>query len=501
MINVISKTCEHQECKIRATFNFEGEIKARFCNEHKEIGMINVLAKTCEHQGCKIQPTFNFEGLKKRFCNEHKEIGMIDVKSKTCEHQGCKIRPSFNFEGEIKARFCNEHKKIAMIDIKSKTCEHLGCKTIPTFNFKGQIKKRFCNEHKEIGMVDIKNKTCEHDGCKTRPGYNFEGEIKARFCNEHKEIGMIDVKSKTCEHLGCKTIPTFNFKGQIRFCNEHKEIGMINVKHKTCEHDGCKTRANFGYINQIGTRCARHKLPLMFQNRKVECQEENCLEISEYGKEEPIHCFLHQKKGELCLLGQVCKQCNRENELCNSEQICFTYCRPNELSIMAKKIIKKKEGLVLSYLDKNIKTDIKPIDDRIIDASCVKRRPDRIYDCGSYFVIIEIDEYQHKSYSNSCSYDAKKQELRRMVQIHEALSNGMMPVIFLRFNPDNFRVKDKIQKVNMQKRLEILSKWLLYCLKLDDINKKPIQIKHLFFDEYNESNLNFEHIDDIKKLI
>jgi hypothetical protein len=239
----------------------------------------------------------------------------------------------------------------------------------------------------------------------------------------------------------------------------------------------------------------------MFKNRKSECQEENCKEISEYGKEEPIHCFFHQKEGDMCLLGQICKQCNRENELCNSEQICLTYCRPSEISIIAKKIIKKKESLVLSYLDKNIKTDIKPIDDRIIDPSCVKRRPDRVYDCGSYFVILEVDEHQHKSYSNSCSYDSKKQELRRMSQIHEALSNGMMPVIFLRFNPDNFKVKGKIQKVNMQKRLEILSKWLLYCLNLNTVNIKPLQIKYLFFDEYDETNSKFEYIDDLKKLI
>jgi len=473
----------------------------------------NKILKTCKNrksdkrktnicEQCGIYAIYNFENEKNGICCfNHKEIGMINVLSKKCEYAWCKTLPLFNFEGEIKARFCSEHKEIGMINVKDKKCEYIGCKTIPTFNFKGEKKRRFCNEHKEIGMINVLSKVCEQENCNTQPIYNFEGQIKARFCSEHKEIGMINIKHKTCENKDCKTRPNFNFVGQIkgRFCNEHKENGMIDVNNKTCEK--CKTQANFGYINQIGTRCARHKLPLMFKNRKVECQEENCLEISEYGTEEPNHCFLHQKKGELCLLGQVCKQCNRENELCNSEQICFTYCRPNELSIMAKKIIKKKEALVLSYLDKNIKTDIKPIDDRIIDASCVKRRPDRIYDCGSYFVIIEIDEYQHKSYSNSCSYDAKKQELRRMVQIHEALSNGMMPVIFLRFNPDNFRVKDKIQKVNMQKRLEILSKWLLYCLKLDDINKKPIQIKHLFFDEYNESNLNFEHIDDIKKLI
>ena len=52
----------------------------------------------------------------------------------------------------------------------------------------------------------------------------------------------------------------------------------------------------------------------------------------------------------------------------------------------------------------------------------------------------------------------------------------------------------------MQKRLEILSKWLLYCLNLNTVNIKPLQIKYLFFDEYDETNSKFEYIDDLKKL-
>ena len=153
--------------------------------------------------------------------------------------------------------------------------------------------------------------------------------------------------------------------------------------------------------------------------------------------------------------------------------------------------------MILSYLDKNIKTCIKPIDDRIIDNSCVKRRPDRVYDCGSFFVIIEVDENQHSKYTNGCSFDKKTQENRRMCQIHEALSNGMIPVIFLRFNPDNFKVNGKLQKLNMQKRLDILSKWVSYCLNLkEDFNVPSIRIKYLFYDEYEETNSEFIQFND-----
>ena len=407
----------------------------------------------------------------------------------------------FTLEGKI-FKTCNicKQQKINKRSIKN-TCEECGIHAC--FNFTGENFRIRCKKHKEIGMINVKSKTCEHEGCKIQPIYNFEGEIKAKFCNEHKEIGMIDVKSKTCEHEGCKIQPIYNFEGlKGKFCNEHKEIGMVNVKDKTCEHEGCKTRANFGYINQIAVRCARHKLPLMFKNRKSECQEENCFEISEYGIEEPTHCYLHQKNNHLCLLGQKCKKCNRDNELCNKEQICLTYCRPTELSIIAKKIIKKKEGLVLAYLDKYIKTDIIPVDDRIIDNSCVRRRPDRLYDCGSYFVVVEIDENQHKNgYYNGCTFDLKKQEYRRMAQILEALS---LPVIFIRFNPDSFKIKGKKQIVNMQKRLDTLEKWVSKCINLKWIlgeNESSIRIKHLFYDEYNDVDIKFEEPKDINDFV
>ena len=55
-----------------------------------------------------------------RFCMEHKDIGMVDVRSKRCEM--CTKRPSFNMEGE-KARFCGDHKEDGMVDVVSKHCE------------------------------------------------------------------------------------------------------------------------------------------------------------------------------------------------------------------------------------------------------------------------------------------------------------------------------------------------------------------------------------------
>ena len=254
----------------------------------------------------------------------------------------------------------------------------------------------------------------------------------------------------------------------------------------------------FGYINQNLSRCYRHKEKLMFKQTKIKCDNRECFEISEYGIFEPIHCFNHKTEKELCLVGTTCKLCHRENELCDNENICVSYCRPNEVYKQTIKFSKVKETKTLCYLDKVIQTEHKPIDDKIIDTSCVRRKPDRLYDCGSYFLIVEIDENCHKGYYKGCVYDKDTQEKRRMIQIYEALSMGNIPCVFLRFNPDNFRVKNILKKVNMRKRLETLEKWVKYCLELeyDMFSREQIFVKYLFYNEYDETNLEFEKISD-----
>jgi hypothetical protein len=489
MIDIKNKKCIVCNKKT-PNFNYEGETKATHCKNCSTKGMIDIIRRKCIVCNEKT-PIFNFEGeVKATHCKNCSTKGMIDIIHKKCIVCKKKI-PNFNFEGETKPTHCKDCSTEDMIDIKNRRCVECKKKR-PSFNFEGEVKATHCKDCSTEGMIDIKNKKCIV--CKRKiPIFNFEGEVKATHCKDCSVEGMIDIKNKKC--IVCKRkIPIFNFEGEIRgtHCRDCSIEGMIDIKNKKCVE--CKTFASFGFINQLKTHCTRHKLPLMFK-KKYYCQE--CDEIAEYGMEEPSHCFIHQKPEELCLLGQKCKKCYRENELCNKDQICLTYCKPTETTLTIKKIIKKKEALVLAYIDNNLKTELKPTDDKIIDNSCVKRRPDRLYDCGTHFVIIEVDENQHGFYTDGCALDKVSQENRRMVQILEALSMGIVPVIFIRFNPDNFRVKEKLMKVNMQKRLEILLKWVEYSLKYDveKFNGSMINVKYLFYNEYDETELEFEKIE------
>ena len=95
--------------------------------------------------------------------------------------------------------------------------------------------------------------------------------------------------------------------------------------------------------------------------------------------------------------------------------------------------------MVLKYLDSEINKEIADEDtfgfqdDKRIKNECdILNRPDRMYDCKTHFVIVEVDENQHKGKRSSCSR-GEAGELARMNNIQVATG---MNCIFLRFNPD-----------------------------------------------------------------
>ena len=73
------------------------------------------------------------------------------------------------------------------------------------------------------------------------------------------------------------------------------------------------------------------------------------------------------------------------------------------------------------------------ITDKKIQDGCSKRRPDLLLDMGSHIIIVEIDENAHTDYDCSC-------ENKRLMEISQDL--GHRPIVFIRFNPDDYMDKD-----------------------------------------------------------
>jgi hypothetical protein len=276
---------------------------------------------------------------------------------------------------------------------------------------------------------------------------------------------------------------------------------MIDIHNNRCIIENCNTHSYYGYCGQSPSLCAKHrdKHPdknFLYTKPKRKCignDDEECKEMAEYGIKEPTHCIEHKTNDEIHLVAQKCHQCCR-NDLLNKDGLCITICAPNQLYQQVKQE-KKKEKLVMSYLDKYIKLEniIKITDDKVVDTYCNYYRPDRIYDLGTHCVIIEVDEDQHKGKKASCS----KGEIGELARMHEIQNAVGMNCIFLRFNPDNFRVKDKIQKINMNERLKILVKWIEKCSQMiPEKDLEPVKYKYLFYDEYDETDIIFKEIDD-----
>ena len=53
LINVIKNCCIEPGCDITATYNFEGESRAKYCSTHAKNTMVTVTYKKCEDPQCK----------------------------------------------------------------------------------------------------------------------------------------------------------------------------------------------------------------------------------------------------------------------------------------------------------------------------------------------------------------------------------------------------------------------------------------------------------------
>ncbi len=483
-------------CGIRGIYNTPSETYGIYCKVHKDDSMISVVNRKCKYDKCYSQAVFNYKceryGL---YCGKHKLENMVDIKNKRCIFENCESQPNFGYDIPL---YCSKHKLENMTNIKGRKCKIEYCEKYPTFNYKDEKYPLYCVEHKSKDMVDIKSKKCMFDNCQTIPTFNYKNITKPIYCIEHKLENMVDVKHSLCTYKDCISRPSFNYKGCNKpiYCSIHKIENMVNVISNYCSYENCETIAFYGYCGQSPTRCSKNIEKNMFIKPKRRCLYENCKNISLFGIKEPSHCEDHLEDNEISLISAECKECKRKDELLNKEGICINYCAPNQLYNKHKMREKTKEILMLDFIDKNVKlkNNISVKDDKIVDSYCNMYRPDRIYDCGTHMLIIECDENQHKNKYFCSSYkDLKHSEICRMQEIQNASG---MSCIFLRWNPDNLKIKDKIcRKYSLDKRLNTLKYWIEQCSEMIPSSYiEPVKYKYLFYDDYKEEDLGFNII-------
>ena len=482
MDNVLKKKCITCN-KVLPSYNYKGMKKPLYCVSCALPGMENITDKKCIVCN-KITASFGYIDGKKEYCANDKLLNMIDLTKSKCII--CGIIAQFNFPNETKGLYCSKHKLKNMEDLFNPKC-----KTCGKFASYGFIngKKEYCSKCKQFGMINIYGKKClgkNDEKCDTDPSFGIPGG-KATHCVKCKDLTMIDLKHKMCETCN-KLIATFNFKDTKipKYCKTHAEIGMIDITAIRCTE--CTTTATFGIPGNQSSKCVNHKITNMITNPRTRCVINKCDEIALYGLNKQIHCEDHKKPNEYNLVDRECKSCKLAMIL-NKDDLCG-FCDPT--MIKNTRLMKQKE--IKSLLDaKKYKYTLY---DKIIDSKCGLSRPDFLFDCITYCVILEVDENQHIKYNNQqtgTNYDC---ETVRMFNIFQTIG---MKTIFIRYNPDDYKVNGIKQNITKNKRHGMLLKCLNTMMKQNPEKLDHLSVAYIYYDDFDEKNIELQKIDLLYK--
>jgi hypothetical protein len=466
-IDVVNKKCP---CGKQPTFNLPSETVGKWCDNcpGKPPNAIDVKHKKCVCK--KARPIFNLPGeTVGKWCDNcpDKPANAIDVITERCV---CgKSRPGFNVPGETVPIWCDKcpDKPPNAIDVKHKKCPCT--KARPVFNLPGETVGIWCDNcpDKPPNAIDVVTKRCPCE--EGRPMFNLPGGnigIWCRYCPEKPE-NAVDVVTKKC---ACGVIPTFNLPGETIgiWCDncEDKPTNAVDVKHKLCNCGNA--RVNFNIPGEIAQYCGMCRLPGMVLNPRKQCK--SCKQLAIFGKnDQRYHCEEHKTEEEFNLVERPCKSCVLM-EVLDQNDICKT-CDPTNF----RNFIKRKEYHIKDLLDAHKFSYIH--NQPLINPKCGKERPDFVFDFGYYIVILEVDEHQHHSYPEECE---------RIRMFNMTQSYGGVPVFWIRYNPDDFKPRDKKTKtdISQKKREEHLIEWLKWSFKRE--MKSLGEVIYLFYDGCDE---------------
>lgn len=250
------------------------------------------------------------------------------------------------------------------------------------------------------------------------------------------------------------------------------------------EHDMpiCEqTHASFGFLLNLPTRCAAHKTPDM----------EVVVNICEHGRQKVV-CF--DCGGHLVCKYHSVSGCETYGSAKYDGHCvrCFSHLFPDQPVARQYRIKERHvfDAVVARFPDRPW------VLNRTIDGGCSRRRPDVFLDLGTFILVIEVDETQHRGYS--C-------ENRRLMELFQ--DGGARPVVIVRFNPDEFVdaqecratscfgldskgfCQVKPSKVDeWQARLEVLFARIEAFLARPEMDRE-VTVEHLFFDGFDTRHL------------
>lgn len=469
--------CIHEDCETYATFGDPITMKATHCKKHSLSGHIDVKHKTCSEPTCTKQPSYGERGTNKReFCAEHSPSHYVNVVTKTCSEPNCNLIPVFGERGTRIAIFCKKHALKEHVNVKDKTCFEPNCTTKPTYGKRGTNNAIFCKNHCPPDYIDVKHKTCSESNCILRACYGQVGTKQPIFCKLHCPIDFIDVLNQTCSEPNCTTRPVYGKQGTNNaiFCNKHRSIDCVNVRQKTCSETQCTKQPTYGDKNDMKPIfCKAHALKDHIDVLNKKCSEPDCTTQPRFGipSYSPEFCTKHKKSNMIKNPTQykdgyiLCKICITKVHYTEN------YCPGCKTYLIDNKTVKGKikELAIKNLLEEN---KIEFTHDSKVKGGCSKRRPDFIIHTNWGTIILEVDEFQHnrKAYPCEC-------EIERMKEIYDDV--GVQNLLFIRYNPDTYKVVDGQKKYTTIQRQQYLVKYIE-----EQIHHDNLAVVYLFYDGF-----------------
>lgn len=408
-------------------------------------------------------------------------------------------------------------------------CAKAGIKKYCTYGLKGTTLREYCKDcsTKYVNYVNVKrNHMCQD--CKIlRPSFGIRNSkiaICCSVCNKlHHSGKYVSVVNKMCQDCGLVT-PRFGEKGTkipicCSNCNKlHHNSEYVNVRTKICIN--CNLiQPSFGKIGTKKAICC-YKCNIKYHNREyVNIKDNTCSDCNvtrpHFGKEGtkiPICCRpCNDKFHKGKYVDVTHKKCN--NDWCGFRAVdkykgyclnCFRHEYPDHKFVRNYKCkellivdsVKQQEFYIYEDSVKIGKHVINWKFDKPIGGS--KRRPDIFYKFGNYYLLVDIDENQHRGYD--C-------EDNRLIQL---LKDAGMNIVIIRFNPDSYinhegnKVEScfrntihgtKLNKENLEDwgyRLRILHYYMQKFIRYPPT--KLLTVLKLFYDGYNHEIDYFKNI-------
>lgn len=282
--------------------------------------------------------------------------------------------------------------KHASFSVPGKARSH--CKECATSDMIGRVQ---CNKCQACGKV--------------RRAYGLPGK-SASHCS-HCALPGMEKKYGLCT-VCRKTTAWYGSRGKQTHCAQCRAEGMVGMKY--CP---CGKHPSYGY--KAAVCCGQCRAPDMENLKSTLCKSCGLFPGESHPK------GANPKPTYLC-----------------------TYCSPN--SRLAHDTRESRTAAALSLR----LPALTPICNRRVLGGCSRRRPDLLYDATTHFVVVEVDEDQHRHYDRGCEH-------RRMIEIGQDCG---MPTIFIRYNPDEWLMKGIVQEVAEDARLGVLAECLSTAMRL-----------------------------------